>query len=204
MALGPETLATALAALLIGQAAAPTPAPAVPSAPDHARYYATRFCATVALNDVNPGLLRQLDVDWDARPVSDVEAQAFRPDDVDTPGQMTTFAAPDAPKAFIEPRGGMCSLVYPLAHAPEAAMDEFKSASIPLHKGAPPTPWSRVANKRLGGHGPLRYFLPTSDDGRSGLCAAIYDDVRLHDATPATVIRVQSCRLSKDETTDNG
>jgi hypothetical protein len=117
---------------------------------------------------------------------------------------MTTFAAPGSPKAFVEPRGGMCSLVYPVARAPDAVMDEFKSATIPLHQGAPSTAWAHVANKRLGGHGPLRYFLPTSDDGRFGLCAAIFEDVRLHDATPATVVRVQSCRLSKDEIIDNG
>ena len=158
----------------------------------------------MALNDVDPSLLRQLYSDWDARPASDVKAQAFRPDEQDTPGQMAIFADPDAPKVFIEPRRAACSLVYPTAHPPAVVLDELKTATIPLHKGGRPTPWSRLANKRLGGGGPVRYFLPTSEDGRFGLCAVIYEDLRLHDASPATLVQVQTCRLGDDEKFDNG
>jgi len=189
--------------LLSGQAAAAAAPPPAPSDAS-AHYYATRFCASVALNDVSPGLLRKLYVDWDAKSVSDVDAQAFRPDDMDTPGQMAAFAKPDAPKAFVEPRGGLCSLVYLTAHLPDQAVDEFKTATLTLRPGTPGAPWGHVVNKRLGGHGPIRYFLPTSDDGRFGLCAAIFEDMRLHDTSPATVVRVQSCRLNKDDTIDNG
>lgn len=185
------TLGTAPGARAQPAAAAPKP-------------YVSRFCAAIALNDVDPALLRQLYVDWGAHSVSDIKARTFRPDDPETPGQMAEFAEPDAPKAFIEGRRGMCSLVYAGPHAPPALFDEFRTASIPVHKGAAPTPWKRLASKRLGGGGPIRYFLPTSDDGRFGLCAAIYDDLRLHDADPATLVRVQTCRLGDDETFDNG
>jgi hypothetical protein len=184
-------------ALIAGQAAG---APADPQP----KFYISRFCASVALNDVDPGLLRQLYSDWGAHASSDVKAQTFRPDDPETPGQMAEFTDKAAPKAFIEPRRSMCSLVYTTQHAPPAVVAEFRSAGIPLRKGANPTAWKRLTSKRLGGGGPVRYFLPTSDDGHFGLCAAIYDDLRLHDAAPATLVRVQTCRLGDDETFDNG
>jgi hypothetical protein len=168
------------------------------------KLYISRFCASVALNDVDPVLLRQLYSDWGARSVGDVRAQAFRPDDPEAPGQMAEFADKDAPKAFIEPRRGMCSLVYTRQHAPPAVIAEFRTATIPVHKGAAPSGWKRLASKRLGGGGPTRYFLPTSDDGHFGLCGVIYDDLRLHDAAPATLVRIQTCRLGDDETFDNG
>ena len=175
-----------------------------PTSASQPKPYISRFCASIALNDVDPGMLRQLYSDWGAHSAGDEKAQAFRPDDPDVPGQMAEFADRDAPKAFIEPRRGMCSLVYTTPHAPAAVASEFGSATIPLRKGASPTPWKRLASKRLGGGGPIRYFLPTSDDGHFGLCAAIYDDLRLHDAAPATLVRVQTCRLGGDETFDNG
>ncbi len=195
-------LKTAIIAGALGVFAA-SAARAEPPAPQP-KPYVSRFCASVALNDVDPGLLRQLYNDWGAHSASDVKAQAFRPDDPETPGQMAVFADPDAPKAFIEPRRGMCSLVYTSQHTPPAVIAEFRTATIPVHKGAPPVPWKRLASKRLGGGGPIRYFLPTGDDGHFGLCAAIYDDLRLHDADPATLVRVQTCRLGDDETFDNG
>jgi len=177
--------------------------PATPPGPQ-LKPYISRFCASIALNDVDPGLLRQLYSDWGAHSAGDEKAQAFRPDDPETPGQMAEFADKDAPKAFIEARRGMCSLVYTTPHVPPAVFAELRTMAIPLHKGASPTPWKRLASKRLGGGGPIRYFLPTSDEGHFGLCATIYDDLRLHDAAPATLVRVQTCRLGDDETFDNG
>jgi len=193
--------ATAIAAACAMHALAnPTAKPASAES----KPYISRFCASVALNDVDPGLLRQLYSDWGAHAAGDVKAQAFRPDDPEVPGQMVEFGEKDSPKAFIEGRRGMCSLIYTEQHAPPAVFAEFSTATIPVHKGAAPTSWKRLASKRLGGGGPIRYFLPTSDDGHFGLCAAIYDDLRLHDATPATLVRVQTCRLGDDEAFDNG
>jgi hypothetical protein len=190
---------------MVAASAAHAVDPAIAPGPgQQPRPYISRFCAAIALNDVDPALLRQLYSDWGAHSAGDETAQAFRPDDPETPGQMAEFADKDAPKAFIEPRRGMCSLVYSSQHVPTAVTAEFRTATLSVRKGAAPTAWRRLASKRLGGGGPIRYFLPTSEDGNFGVCGAIYDDLRLHDSAPATLVRVQTCRLSDDETFDNG
>lgn len=186
-------------ALLLGQAA-PTDTPAAPQP----RPYISRFCVSVALNDVTPGLLRELYSEWQARPVNDEAANAYKPQDQMVTGQMAEFTEKGTPKAFVDARRDICTLVYPSAALPDGALQELKTATVPLRKGAKPTPFSVLTSKRLGGPGPLRYFVPTSEDGRFGLCAVIYEDLRLHDASPATMVKVQTCRLGDDETYDNG
>lgn len=192
-------IASLALALVFGQTA-----PAEPAAAPQPRPYISRFCVSVALNDVTPGLLRELYSEWQARPASDEAANAYKPQDQLVTGQMAEFTEKDAPKAFVDARRDICTLVYPSATLPDGARQELKTATVPLRKGSKPTPFSMLTSKRLGGHGPLGYFVPTSEDGRFGVCATIYDDLRLHDASPATMVKVQTCRLGDDETYDNG
>lgn len=190
-------------ALLLGQAQAqvqPAPAP-VAEAP---KAYVSRFCAPIVMAEPDPGPLRQHYADWGAHLTTDDAASAYRPADVDAPGQMVSFDDKAAPHVFIDRRRGMCSLVYAGAKTPAAAMEDFHKSGIVLHQGAQPTPWRLVTTKRFGKPGPIRYFLPASDDGRFGLCATLFEDLRLHDETPATLVRMETCRLGDQETIDNG
>ena len=187
------TLALALLAVL--QAA-----PAQTAQP-HA--YVSDFCGPIAAQEPDTGWLRQHYADWGARPTSDDEARAFRPQDADAPGQMVTFDDKAAPHAFVERRTGACSLVYPGAHAPGAVMEDLKTSALPLAgPNTKPFAWRLVATKRFGRPGPIRYFMPASEDGRFGLCATLFEDLRLNDATPATMVRVTTCRLEADDTLD--
>jgi hypothetical protein len=199
----PLTLFAALAlAPSLVQAQAPSPAASPPAGP---RPYVSAFCAPIAMSEADPAHLRQHLTYWDARLEADNQASAFRPQDADAPGQMVVF--PDdkaAPHAFIERRRGTCSLVYPGAKAPAALLDDLRTNKIPVGPKLPPVAWRTVSSKRVGPPGPIRYFLPASDDGRFGLCATIFEDLRLHDGQAATLVRVETCRLRDDETIDNG
>ncbi len=185
-------------ALLLGQAEAAAPAPAA-EAP---KAYISRFCAPIVMAEPDPGPLRQHYADWGARLSTDDAASAFRPADVDAPGQMVSFPDKDAPHVFIDRRRGMCSLVYAGAKTPAAALNDFHGIGIVMSRDAKPTPWRAVTTKRFGKPGPIRYFLPASEDGRYGLCATLFEDLRLHDETPATLVRMETCRLSGDETAE--
>ncbi len=176
---------------------------AVPSLRPQPKPYISAFCAPITLQEADPGRLRQHYADWGARPAPDDAATAFRPQDADAPGQMVSFADTDAPHAFVERRSGTCSLVYPEARTPTAVLDELKTAALPIGgANAKPARWHVVSTKRFGRPGPIRYFLPASEDGRFGLCATLFEDLRLHDATPATMVRVATCRIGPDDALD--
>ncbi len=190
--------ALSLAALLMQ--APPAPAETAPKA------YISMFCAPLTLQDADPARLRSHYADWGARPAPDAGAEAWRPQDAEAPGQMVLFEDKAAPHIFVERRSGTCSLVYPDAHLPVEALKDLKTSALPI--GGPkvaPTPWRMIiVTKRVGRPGPIRYFLAAGEDGRYGLCATLFEDLRLHDATPATMVRVTTCRLGGDETLDNG
>jgi len=185
-------------ALLAALQAAPVEAASPP------KQYVTRFCTPIAMSDAGAGALRQHYVDWGAKLSTDAESAAYRPADVDAPGQMVSFTEDkDAPHAFVDRRRGACSLVYAGAHASPDLTSDLQTGGIILGKqGDKPTFWKRINTKRVGPPGPIRYFLPANDEGRFGLCATLFEDLRLHDETPATLVRVETCRIASDETFD--
>lgn len=167
------------------------------------RQYVSGFCAPIVMSDADTGPLKQHYSDWGAKTASEEAAQAFRPQDADAPGQMVSFPAADAPHAFVERRHGACSLVYPGAHATPALIDELKTATLSLGgPNARPGGWRRISTKRVGRPGPIRYFLAASEEARFGLCATLFEDLRLHDETAATLVRVDTCRIGADDTLD--
>jgi hypothetical protein len=179
---------------------------APPAAPAKAHAYISEFCAPITLQEPDTGRLRQHYGDWGAHPASDEQARPYRPQDAEAAGQMVTFDDKDAPHIFVERRTGTCSLIYPQAHTPAVALEDLKTSTLPINGArAQPVSWRLVITKRFGRPGPIRYFLPVGEDGgRFGLCATLFEDLRLNDATPATMVRVTTCRLSGDETLDNG
>jgi hypothetical protein len=183
-------------ALLAALQAAPATA-AGQSLPPEPKAYITRFCAPIAISEPDGAVLRQHYADWSARMAGEDQAQAFRPQDADVPGQMVSFDAPGAPHAFVDRRRGMCSLIYTSAHTPDSVIADLHGG---LNLAGHDVQWRQVTTKRVGRPGPIRYFMPGSDDGRFGLCATLFEDLRLHDATPATMVRVETCRLGPDDT----
>jgi hypothetical protein len=174
-------------ALALLAAEAPGPPPA----------YLSGFCAYVAMSEAEPAQIRQLYAEAGARTEPDAAAAAFKPEDVSVFGQMVSFRAPGSPKAFVERRRGSCALVYPSAHAPEGLAADLAGGVRMSSQRV--VAWKRVDAKKVGPPGPMRYFLPASDDARFGVCAAVFEDLRLHDATPATLVRVETCRLAADD-----
>ena len=184
-----------LLALLAALHAAPaTSAPAPPTT------YVSGFCAYVAMSEAEPAQIRRLYAEVGARTEPDTRAAEFKPEDATVIGQMVSFAAAGSPKAFVERRSGACQLMYSEAHPPESfAADLAQGVRVSATRVVP---WKTVSARRVGRPGPIRYFLPASDDARFGVCATVFEDLRLHDATPATLVRVETCRLSADETLD--
>lgn len=177
---------------------------ALQSAPEAAappRRYISEFCGPIALSDADPGSLRQRYAAWGARPAPDDAAQPFRPVGADAPGQMVEIPGAADVHVFVERRRALCSLVYGSARLPDAASADF-AQPIATEKRA--LRWRPLSTKRVGPPGPIRYVLPVSEDGRYGVCATIFEDLRLRDGGPATLVRVETCRLGDQETTDNG
>ncbi|MDP9102812.1 MAG: hypothetical protein M3N05_02240 [Pseudomonadota bacterium] len=167
------------------------------------KQYVTHFCAPIVMGEPDAGALRQHYADWGAKLAPDTDGALLRPADVEAPGQMVGFADAAAPHAFVERRRGFCSLVYPGAHASSDLMSDLQTGGIIIGRANDkPTLWRRITTKRVGRPGPMRYFLPANDEARFGLCATLFEDLRLHDETPATLVRVETCRISPEDTFD--
>lgn len=169
-------------------------------APAAAPTYVSGFCAYVAMSEAEPAQIRQLYAGVGAKTEPDSIAAAYKPEDATVVGQMVSFSAPGSPKAFVERRRGSCTLVYPSAHRPEGFAADL-SGGVRM-SAARVVPWKHINARKVGPPGPIRYFLPASDDARFGVCAAVFEDLRLHDATPATLVRVETCRLGADDSFD--
>ena len=155
-----------------------------------------------ALGSGEPDRLRRLFTYWHAKSSADSEAEAFRPNDADTRGQMATFPDPDAPHAFLDRQRGTCSLVFDGAMLPKVALDDFQKAALPIggYAGDQVEHWRRVATKRVGPPGPIRYFIASSDVIGEGVCATAFEDLRLRDNSPVVMVRVSPCRLGPTDT----
>jgi hypothetical protein len=195
----------ALAGALVASTAGVAFAAETPAAPAPApKAYVGEFCGPIALSDEGAGSLMQHLAQWDGRPASDTDAYAARPVDGDAPGQLFRFSDPAAPAAFIDRRRGVCTLVYPTARTPAAVNLELSTEALPVNGKGPPSPWRRVNRVHFGPPGPIRYFLKVGESEGFGLCTTIFEDLRLKDGSPATMVRVSTCRLGPDETLDNG
>ncbi len=162
------------------------------------------FCGPIALSDEGAGALMQRLSQWDAKAASSTEADAARPVDADAPGQLFRFGIPAAPAVFIDRRRGACTLVYPGAKTPETVTQELAIEALPVNGKDAPSAWRRVNRLHFGPPGPIRYFLKVGESQGFGLCTTIFEDLRLKDGSPATLVRVSTCRLGPDETIDNG
>ncbi len=178
--------------------AAGAPPPVAPKA------YLGEFCGPVALSDSGTGELMQHLSQWNVRAQSDAAAYTARPQDADAPGQLFRFPDKDAPAAFIDRRRGVCTLVYPSDRTPAAVTSELASETLPVGPKNRPSPWRRVKKTSFGPPGPIRYFLKVGDTDGFGLCTTIFEDLRLKDGSPATLVRVSACRLNKDEMIADG
>ena len=184
-----------LALAVLSAEVSATPAP---------KAYIGAFCGPIALSDEGAGSLMQQLSQWAARPASETEADAARPVDADAPGQLFRFDIPGAPTAFIDRRRGACTLVYPTARTPETVTQELAVETLPVNGKDAPSAWHRVNHVHFGPPGPLRWFLKVGESEGFGLCTTIFEDLRLKDGSPATMVRVSTCRLAPDEKLDNG
>jgi hypothetical protein len=179
-------------------------APDAITPPDAPKAYVGEFCGPIALSDEGTGALMQHLSSWGAKGVSDAQADAKRPQDSDTPGQLFRFSDPKAPVAFVDRRRDLCSLVYPEARTPETVFHEFITDKLPVGEKDAPSAWRKVKRISFGPPGPIRYFLKVGASDGFGLCSTIFEDLRLQDGSPATMVRVSTCRLRPDEKLDNG
>ncbi len=189
----------ALAASLHGGANAATDVQ-----PPALKAYLGEFCGPIALSDSGTRSLMQHLTDWDAKAASDADAYAARPEDADAPGQLFRLPAADAPTAFIDRRRGVCTLVYPSQRTPAAVLQELSTEKLPVNPKGPPVAWSKVKKISFGPPGPIRWFLKVGESEGFGLCTTIFEDLRLKDGSPATLVRVSACRLAKDEMIADG
>ncbi len=187
---------------LTAGAALAAPIGAAPSVA--ARPYIGEFCGPIALSDGDAGALKTHLSSWSVKAGDEADADAARPQDADAPGQLFHFADSTAPTAFIERRRGTCTLIYPSAKAPAAVLDELAVEALPVNQSGPPVPWRKVTRFHFGPAGPPRYFLKVGESGDFGLCTTLFEDLRLKDGSPATMVRVTTCRLLPDEKLDNG
>ena len=192
-------LAGAALVLTAGAAfAADTPVSNAPKA------YVGAFCGPIALaSDGTTSLMQQLG-QWDARGASDTAADAARPQDAEAPGQLFRFPDAAAPAAFVDRRRGVCSLIYSGAKMSDAVTHELAVEALPVNATGPASVWRRVNRVHYGPPGPIRYFLKVGEGEGFGLCSTIFEDLRLKDGSPATMVRVSTCRLGPDEKLDNG
>jgi hypothetical protein len=173
-------------------------------APAAAKPYVGEFCGPIALSsDGATALIQQLN-QWEAKAASDTAADAARPQDADAPGQLFHFPDPAAPAAFVDRRRGVCTLVYPEARMPDRVVHELAAETLPVNGNGPPSAWRRTSRAHFGPPGPIRYFLKVGESEGFGLCTTIFEDLRLKDGSPATMVRVTTCRLAQDEKLDNG
>ena len=175
-----------------------------PSSPPISKAYVGEFCAPIAIGDAGTGSLMQHLSQWEMKAGSEEDAYQARPQDADAPGQLFRFPAKDAPTAFIDRRRGICTLVYSFARTPPAVANELATETLPVTDKAPPAPWRRVKKIGFGPPGPIRYFLKVGESPGFGLCTAIFEDLRLKDGSPATLVRVSACRLAPDEMIADG
>ncbi len=197
----------ALAGALVCAASAAFAAESAPpgiAAQAQAMAYVSGFCAPIALNDADPAAFGQLLAAWKAKAASGDAAAQWAPQDTSIPGQEFLFEAKDAPHAFVERRRSDCSLVYESAAAPALLISELKSVELPVGEQNELRPWRRVIIRRAGKPPPTQYFLAVGAAGSFGLCATIFEDLRLRNNAPATMVKVATCRMSGDETFDNG
>ena len=198
-------LAASALALIAGAAfAADPPAPAAPALGGDQKAYVTEFCGPVAASDAGMGDLMQHLSQWEARGASETRAEAARPQDSDAPGQLFLFREAGSPSAFIDRRRGVCSLVYAGPHTPDAVLLEMARESLPTGERGGLSHWRHVTRNKFGPPGPLRYFLKIGENEGFGLCSTIFEDLRLRYGSPATMVRVSTCRLGPDEKLDNG
>ena len=180
---------------------APTQAPPPQAQP---KLYVGEFCGPIALSDSGTNALMQQLNHWDAKGESDTMADAVRPQDSDAPGQLFRFPDLAAPFVFVDRRRGVCSLIYPTARAPEPVISEMASETLPIGDKGASVRWRKVSRSKFGPPGPLRFFLKVGENEGFGLCTTIFEDLRLRNGSPATMVRVSTCRLSPDEKLDNG
>ncbi len=165
--------------------------------------YLGGFCAPLALNDDASAMRAHLS-QWRAKPAADSAADAARPADADAPGQLFELPDADAPTAFLDRRRGWCSLVFKSVRLPPAVASELADEALPVGDKGAPSVWRKVTRLRFGPPGPQRYFMKVGEGEGFGLCSVVYEDLRLKDGTPATLVRVATCHLAPNEKTDNG
>jgi hypothetical protein len=109
-----------------------------------------------------------------------------------------------APAAFIDRRRGVCSLVYHMGSTPDGVIAELREHTLPLGDRGAASAWKRVTRARARPNDPPTYFLKVGEGESFGLCTTLFEDLRFQDNSPATMVRVSTCRLGQDEKTDNG
>lgn len=197
------TFVAALAAVLGSEAPALTPA-APATASELSRAYIGGFCGPIVLGESDETALMSHLASWGAKPLSDAEGDAARPEDIDLPGQLFRFSRPNAPSAFVERRRGECALVFRGATTPASVVQELTSETLPVGEHGTQQAWRRVSRNRFGPPMAPKYFVKVGDSDGFGLCSVLYEDLRLRDGSAATVAKVSVCRLLKDEKIDNG
>jgi hypothetical protein len=165
--------------------------------------YLSGFCAEAVLNGDDPqGLARALAA-FGGRPQPASAGDAFKPQDLELTGQPVKFAGAGAPFSFVDARRGVCLLVYPGASLPAPPTDDLAHGGLQLTDKGPKASWRKVTNSAALRRAPDKFFLQVNENG-FGLCAEKLDDLRLHDNSPVSAVRVWGCRLGKDERTDHG
>ena len=186
--------------LLASVGAAQTPAVApnsdVPVAP---RDYVEGFCLPLAGGYVpdaeTPRFLRE----WDARPGSASGADGARPVDAPAPGQAILFADKAAPATVLETRRGVCSLIWPGATLPPAALSALVDGRPPVGAKGAPVAWIRITPVYGKAPPPPKYLLRIGGSEDRGVCAERREDLRLRDGSPVSMLQLSPCRLGPGE-----
>ena len=165
--------------------------------------YVGAFCAPVVLGDGTSALMEHLS-QWEAKPAPDALADAARPEDADAPGQLFQLPGASAPAAFLDRRRGGCVLVFSSARTPPEVTEELSTETLPVGDKGVASSWRKISRPRFGPPGPARFFMKVGESDGFGLCSVIYEDLRLKDGSPATMVKVSACHLRPNETLDNG
>ena len=159
------------------------------------------FCLHIATGSGQGPAFYRLIAAWGARAMNDAAGGAAAPVDEPVQGQGFRFegAPADAPVAFLEPRRGVCALVYAGPALPAEALTELADDRLPAGPDNAQVRWRKATPAFVGRPRPPRWFLQVGAAGRDGVCADALTDLRRRDGAVVSMLRLSPCQLDAAE-----